>query len=175
MAGRWPEWRRGLLALAPAASGGVLVLLAATPLPMGHVGEAMPKLGVAAVFFWAVQRPDLMTYGAAFAIGLIADLATGAPLAISSLVLLAVRYAVPARRRFFAGKPFLTLWAGFALVALLAAALDWALSSLYLLALLAPGPVLFQTVLTVLLFPPLAWLFSRYRLPLPRLPVPGYR
>lgn len=182
MAGRLSELRRSelrrkLLALAPAASGVVLVLLAAVPLPVGHIGEAMPKLGLAAVFFWAAHRPDLMTCGAAFVIGLVADLATGAPLAISALVLLAVRQAVSVRRRFFVARPFRELWAGFALVAPLAAALDWALSSLYLLAFLAPGPVLFQTALTVLLFPPLAWLFARHQaaLPLPRLPVPGYR
>ncbi len=172
-----PELRRLALILTPAASGVALVLLTTTPLPIGHIGEAMPKLAAAAVFFWTVHRPDLMTWGAAFAIGLVADLATGAPLAISSLVLLAVRRAVLARRRLLVGKPFRVLWAGFALAALLAAALDWALSSLYLFASLDPGPVLFQTLLTVLLFPPLAWLFARCQtvLPMPRLWMPGYR
>ena len=172
MEGRARKLGRDLLSLAPPLTGALLVLATATPLYMGHVGEIAPQLGVAAVFFWTVHRPDLMTFGAAFGIGLVADLATGAPLGMSALILIVLRRVVLAWRRFFVGKPFHVLWLGFALAAFPAALAGWSIASVYLFEALDIVRALTQAVFTVVLFPPVAWLLARCRdlLPAPRSP-----
>jgi rod shape-determining protein MreD len=173
MDGKIGKLRQALVALAPPLTGIVLVLITATPLYIGHVGQIMPQMGVIAVFFWVIYRPDLMTYGAAFGIGLVADLVTGAPLGVSALVLLVVRRVVLAQQRFFIGKPFHVLWSGFALIALPAALLQWLLASIYLFAGLEILPVLLQAALTTILFPPVSWVLTRCQLllPMPRTPL----
>ncbi len=175
MEGKLRKLRQVLVALAPPLTGIVLVLLTATPLYIGHVDRVMPQMGVLAVFFWVIYRPDLMSYGAAFAIGIVADLASGAPLGISAMVLLVVRRVVLGQQRFFIGKPFPVLWSGCAFIALPAALLQWLLASIYLFAGLEIMPVIFQALLTTLLFPPVAWLLTRCQvlLPMPRVPLHG--
>ncbi|MBT5433787.1 MAG: rod shape-determining protein MreD [Alphaproteobacteria bacterium] len=167
--------RQAIIALAPPLTGMILVLATATPLYIGHIGEVMPQLGVIAVFFWVIYRPDLMTYGAAFAIGLVADIVMGAPLGITALVLIVVRRVVLAQRRYFIGKPFRVLWFGFALIALPASLLGWLIASIYLFDGLAILRVLVQAGLTIVMFPPIAWLLTRCQvlLPMPRAPVLG--
>ncbi len=173
------DWARkplqGLASLAPSLTGALLVLATATPLYMGHVGEVVPQLGVAAVFFWTVYRPDLMTFGAAFSIGLVADLATGAPLGMSALVLIVLRRIVLARRRFFVGRPFHVLWLGFALFAFPASLAGWLIASVYLFEGLDIVRVAVQAAFTVVAFPPTAWLLARCQilLPMPRSPAFG--
>jgi len=175
MEGSVRKLRQAIIALAPPLTGMMLVLATATPLYIGHIGEVMPQLGVIAVFFWVIYRPDLMTYGAAFAIGLVADIVMGAPLGITALVLIVVRRVVLAQRRYFIGKPFHVLWFGFAMIAIPAALLGWLIASIYLFDGLAIQRVLVQAGLTIIMFPPTAWLLTRCQalLPMPRAPVLG--
>jgi rod shape-determining protein MreD len=175
MDGKLRKLRQGLVVLAPPLTAIALVLLTATPLYIAHVGQIMPQMAVIAVFFWVIYRPDLMSNGAVFAIGLVADLVTGAPLGVTALVLLVVRRVVLAQQRFFIGKPFHVLWSGFALIALPAALLQWLVASVYLFAGLEIVPVLLQAGMTTLLFPPVAWLLTRCQvlLPMPRVPLHG--
>jgi len=165
-----PRLRRALVATAPLLTSLVLVLVASMPLYIGHVGAVMPPLGVAAVFYWSVYRPDLMTYGAAFAVGLVADIVSGAPLGASALAVLAVRRLVLAQRRFLIGKPFHVLWSGFALSALCASTVSWCAASLYLVHAIDPLPLAARTVVSIVLFPAVAWLLARCQvmLPMPR-------
>jgi rod shape-determining protein MreD len=148
----------------------VLAMVIAVPLQLPHIGAVAPSLTLAAVYYWAVYRPDLFGYGAAFCLGLFTDLMTGAPLGLSALVLVAVQAVSVTQRRFFLGKPFHILWWGFALIAPVAMLLAWVLASIYQGTLLAIGPVLLQAVLTVALFPAVAWLLGRCHALLPRVP-----
>ena len=162
--------RQALVATAPLMTSLVLVLLGSMPLYVGHVGAVMPQLGVAAVFYWTIYRPDLMTYGAAFAVGLAADVVSGAPLGSTALAVLIVRRIVLAQRRYLIGKPFQVLWTGFLLAALAAAAIAWCTASLYLLHFIDVWPLLVRTMMAMVLFPAVAWLLARCQvmLPMPR-------
>jgi rod shape-determining protein MreD len=162
--------RQALVATAPLLTSLVLVLLGSMPLYVGHVGVVMPQLCVAAVFYWTIYRPDLMTYGAAFAVGLVADVVSGAPLGSTALAVLIVRRIVLAQRRYLIGKPFQVLWTGFLLAALAAAAIAWCTASLYLLHFVDAWPLLVRTMMAMVLFPAVAWLLARCQvmLPMPR-------
>ena len=159
------DWGGGLKRRAssflPLVSGIALVLVTSTPLYFGHVGDVAPRLGVTAVIFWTVYRPDLFGYGSAFFLGIVADLMTGLPLGITALVLVLVRHGVLTRRRYFLRKSFHIVWAEYALVVIAAAIIDWMLAALYLWT--NPGLLVhvFQVLLTLALFPGVYWLLAR--------------
>jgi rod shape-determining protein MreD len=148
----------------------VLALLIAIPLQLPYIGAIAPYLTLGAVYYWGVFRPDLFGYGAAFCLGLFADIVSGGPLGLGALVLVAVLAVSVSQRRFFLGKPFHILWWGFALIAPIAMLLTWLLASIYFGAFLAIGPVLLQAIVTVALFPAVAWLLGRCHALLPRVP-----
>jgi rod shape-determining protein MreD len=89
------------------------------------------------------------------------DLLTGAPLGLGSAVLLTVWLAVSAQRRFFAHATFAMLWAGFALIAGLAIAVEWAFGSLLQMRLVDPAATVLRFAATVAAYPLLAWAFGR--------------
>ena len=155
--------KRQAVSLLPLLSGLVLVLVTATPLYLGHVGDVAPRLGVTAVIFWTAYRPDLFGYASAFLLGLVADLMTGLPLGLTALVLVMVRYGVVTRRRYFLRKAFHIVWAEYALVVMAAVVVHWLLAALYLWS--YPGLLVyvFQVLLTVALFPAVYWILTRFQ------------
>ena len=117
-----------------------------------------------------LEAARLMTYSAAFAVGLVADIVSGAPLGSTALAVLIVRRIVLAQRRYLIGKPFQVLWTGFLVAALAAAAVSWCTASVYLFRLIDVGPLLVRTVMAMVMFPAVAWLLARCQvmLPMPR-------
>ena len=103
----------------------VLMLFAMTPTYIPGLSHITPMYGLMAVFFWSIYRPDLLGYGTVFAIGILEDLLTGAPLGSGALILLLCQRTVLSQQKFFNAKPFGIFWLAFALLARRAAlALD---------------------------------------------------
>jgi rod shape-determining protein MreD len=139
----------------------LLALVPVLPLHLPHETDLVPAFTLMSVFYWTVYRPDLMPASAVFAIGLIQDFAAGAPLGITSLILLGTHGVVLGQRRLFVGKPFAMAWSGFMLTAAAATAVSWAFASLLAGAPLALGQPLLQFIATLVMFPMLAWFFVR--------------
>ena len=152
---RLDGWAR---AAAPASVTLMLALIGATPLQIPFLSTVLPPFALAAVYYWTVQRPDLMPFSVAFGIGLIQDILVGSPLGMHALAFLIVQWLVLSQRRHVAGKPFLVLWWGFLGVAVLASVLMWIAASLISAAPLPLQTVAVSTLLQVLLFPLPAWL-----------------
>ncbi|MEX2650273.1 MAG: rod shape-determining protein MreD [Alphaproteobacteria bacterium] len=150
-----------IAAVVPAAITLLCVLVGRTPLGVPHLGTVAPLLPLAAVFFWTVRRPELLTAPTVMLIGLIDDAIGGTPFGLGALVLLLMRWLVVSQRRVFLGKPFALMWWGFVVVAPVAVAGAWLLGGLARGALAPPGPIMVQLVLTLVLFPAAAWLFGR--------------
>jgi rod shape-determining protein MreD len=170
----WQRIETGLRSALPFALTLLLTVLSTVPLGPPRLGPVMPALPVVAVFYWAVYRPDLMPYSATFAIGVVYDSLTGAPMGLSSLVLLTLQGLAGTQRKFFHGKTLAVAWAGFALLAAAAALLAWLLAALYHLYAVPVRALLFQTALTVAVYPLVAWPFGMVlRELLHPVPVPG--
>ncbi len=150
-------WLRGAV---PAALALCLLVLGVVPLGLPNFVPATPLLPLAAVYYWAIYRPDLMPAPLAFGLGLLHDILTGGPPGQMALVLLLVQGACLSQRRAVVGKSFLVDWVGFALIAAGAYAGAWLLACVYYFALIDPTPVLAQWLMTLILYPPLARLFS---------------
>ena len=145
--------------LAPFTFTVLLIVIGMVPLGIPNFAPIMPALGVIAVFFWVVYRPDLMPAWAVFLVGLIQDLLGGGALGVGVFVLLVVYAAMAGQRRYLAQANFFLVWLVFLPVSAGAFALTWLFSSLIADVLLAPGPVTFQYLSTVAFYPCIAWLF----------------
>ena len=114
-----------------------------------------------AVFHWSVHRPALMPVQAAFVIGLLQDLLLGSPLGIGALIYVLVRGSAGWMGRLAAGRGFVGLWLVFALAAAAAFVLRYVIMVAWHGQLIAPIPALLQWLVTVGVYPLVAWVFIR--------------
>ena len=148
------RWARNLV---PVTITFLLVLVGHLPLPLPLLSGVAPAFALVALYYWVVFRPDLMPYAAVFALGIVQDAVAGAPFGLYTLVFLLVQSLVLNQRRFLLGKPFWVFWSGFALVAPIAAFAAWILASLSRGAFLTPETALIELLMTIILFPAIAW------------------
>lgn len=145
--------------LTPFALSLLLVVLSLVPLRLPGLSPVTPWVTLIAVFFWTLHRPDLLPVGAVFLLGLFADLVGGGPLGVTSLALMTAQAVVKAQRRHILPHPFIVQWVIFAMAALLAEALLVLLHVLAYAQAVDPDPALFQALMTLACYPPVAWLF----------------
>jgi len=145
----------------PAASAVLCVIANVIPLHLPGFAVVTPAFALMAVFHWSLYRPDLFSFFAAFAVGLLLDLLNGAPPGVSSLIFLLARAAVLSQRRIFAGRGFAVIWAGFLALAAGAVAIEWIVVSLLYGIALDVRPFLFQGILTVSVYPAVSYLLIR--------------
>ena len=139
----------------------LLVMAGMVPLPVPGLSPIVPSLGLIAVYYWVIHRPDLMPIWAIFLIGVVHDLLAGGPLGASSLVFLAVHAVIAAQRRVFAGASFFLIWTMFLPLAGAAILLSWVLHCLVAETLIDPNPAAFQFLTTAAVYPCCAWLFGQ--------------
>ncbi|MBB4265167.1 rod shape-determining protein MreD [Roseospira visakhapatnamensis] len=147
--------------LIPVTLSLLLLLLAAVPLTAPGFLRADPMISVLCVYYWAVHRPDMMGYVGGFTLGLLEDILMGTPMGVSPLVLLVVQWVIVTQYRFFVGKPFMVTWWVLGLVALVAVLTKAMAVALLTGHLASPIALAASYALTVLLYPPLGWLFGR--------------
>ncbi|MGQ0665025.1 MAG: rod shape-determining protein MreD [Pseudomonadota bacterium] len=148
-------------AAAPVVFSLLAVFLNVMALPLPGASRLAPDAVLMAMFYWTVHRPDLMRPWAAFAIGLLVDILSGAPLGANALVLVLVQWTIIAQHKVFRGKSFILVWCAFALVALGAKAVTAALALVLGGALVGREVFLAELGLTVALYPALAWIMGR--------------
>lgn len=138
----------------------VLMMVTAVPLRLPPFDTVEPGLVLICVYFWAIHRPELMPQVAVFLIGIAQDMVTGTPLGLNTFTLLVIYGAVSSQRVFFLGRPFIATWLGFLLVSAAYALIIWLLACLLRAALIDPGPVFLQFLMTLFLYPPMAWVLA---------------
>ena len=146
----------GLLAL-------ILVLLSLVPYNFPGSSQLVPPLALMAVFYWGVYRPDLLPGPLAFILGLLQDFLCGGPLGMWAAVFLLVLTVIASQRRFFLGKMFIVEWLGFSLVTPVVFLAIWFIGSIYIGAIVDPGALIVQALLTVAFYPGLSWSMSAVR------------
>lgn len=157
----WVRMDTWLRQLVPFGATLVLLLLAAMPTRLpGYAGIA-PMLPLMGVYYWAIWRPDLLPAWVAFLVGLLYDVVGGTPLGVNALVLMLVQGIAASQRRYFLGKAFMVAWWAFALLAAVALGLCWLLVSMLRGLTVDPLAVGFEYLMTLGLFPPLAWVLAR--------------
>ena len=105
------------------------------------------------MYYWTIHRPDLLSAGGAFAVGLLVDLLSGGPPGANALVLVLAQSVTLSQRPALAGKSFGVTWLGFAVIAVGAGVLLWLVTIIWSLQLLDPTPGLLRLALDVLAYP----------------------
>lgn len=139
----------------------LLVLFSVAPLRLPGYAAVTPGLVLISVFYWTVHRPDLFRPWHACVLGLFDDVLSGGALGVNAMVLVLVHWSVVSQHRFFAGKGFALVWSAFGLVAPVAIGVTALLSLLAARIAADPAIVLVQVLLTVALYPPVAWVLGR--------------
>ena len=155
-----PGLNRFFAALVPFLCGLSGVVLA--NIPISFVGGVVPPplMGLVPIYFWCLLRPDLMTPSAAFAIGMLEDVMSGAPPGIWTLSYV-VSYALVARQReSFAGLAGLGAILGFAAAALAAIATAYITVGIYYGRVPPLGPMVAQLAMTVAAYIPVTYVIS---------------
>ncbi len=144
-----------------------LVIVSVIPLRLPQASFIVPTLALMAVYYWSLHRADLLPAFAIFIVGMLQDILGGGPLGVNTIIFLAVYGICASQRRFFYGKSFLVVWWGFMVVAAGALILEWALNSAFSGSIVGPRPALFKYLITVAIYPLVAWLFARMQRTLP--------
>ena len=145
----------------PAIVTSMLVLIEVTPFGITGLPPVVPSLAMIAVFHWSAFRPETMPAWLAFLIGLLHDLAGGAPLGLTGLVFLLLQGVCASQRRWFLTTSFPIAWTLFALISIGAAFVGWLLACIYTVQILDLSPAAIRAVITIAFYPPLSWLLGR--------------
>ena len=163
--GRPEELLRGAL---PFLSVLLLVCIDLAPLPSPAPTNLSPLLCLCGIFYWSVNRPDLLGNTLILILTIVLDATAGLPLGLTAAALFATRLLMLAPPRFFAGRSFLVLWACFSLAITVLMSLRWLLASLYFQHLFAFRPVAFELLLTIAAYPLVSLVLARLQPHLPK-------
>lgn len=139
----------------------LLIMVGMVPLRIPDLSPIIPSLGLVAVYYWAIYRPDLLPAWAVFAVGLIQDLLGGGPLGVNAAVFLIAWAVIGTQRRLLITGSFALVWAVFLPAGAFAFLLIWLFHCMIEGALIQPGPAFFQYLTTVAVYPCLAWIFAQ--------------
>ncbi|MBL4907586.1 MAG: rod shape-determining protein MreD [Sneathiella sp.] len=137
-----------------------LALLSVIPMRIEGFATVTPSLVSISVFYWSLHRPYLMSAPLVFLLGMISDILTGAPMGLSSLMLLLIHGIAVSQRLVFVGKAFILSWWGYILIASGISVISWIIACIYSFAILPVSPIMMQLMLTILIFPLFAWCFG---------------
>lgn len=135
-----------------------LTFLGMAPLGLTDYGTIAPPLGLLALFYWAVYRPDLVGPFAAFLAGFVTDTLSGTALGVYAFIFVATYGMASGQRQLFLAHSFFILWWGFAMVAVFSGAFSWFINAVVGGAFMPLRPVLFQALTAVAFFPLIAGL-----------------
>lgn len=156
-------------ALVPVLSALLLMLLEFVPYRFAHIQAIMPHLFLAAAYYWALFRPDLMRTALLFMLGLFYDLANNSAFGLTAFALAVMHYFVVNQRQILAGRLFLLSWLGFISVAIAYGIADWLMLSMITDAPVKSTTIVMQTLMTVSVYPLVArFLGQIHRLTLDR-------
>jgi rod shape-determining protein MreD len=143
-----------------------------TNLPFSILGSWIPSpmYALMPIYFWCLVRPDLMSPGWAFVIGVIHDILSGGPPGIWAASFVATYAVIDKQRDAFAGLSGWGAILGFATAALVACTAQYVIYSLYLWRMMPVSGSIKEFAVTSLLYIPvafmLAWVHHRFVGPL---------
>jgi rod shape-determining protein MreD len=143
------------------------ILVVVANLPVSFTGGLLPApiLALAAVYFWTLARPDLMTPIAVLLLGLLEDLLSGGPPGLWATGFLAAYVFIDRQRDILAGLSNIGAIVGFAGAMLTAGAAAYVLTFAVYQRVPPLAPLLLECVMTVVFYPlvalPSVWLHRR--------------
>jgi len=125
-------------------------------LPLSLLGGIVPPplLGLMAIYFWSLVRPDLMPPFWAFAIGVLEDLLSGGPPGVWAVAFITTYAVIDRQRDMFAGLSGLGAIVGFATAGAIACATAYAVVAVYYWHIPPLAPVMGELAMSVICYVP---------------------
>ena len=105
------------------------------------------------IYFWTIYRPTLLPYPLIFASGLLLDFLSGGLVGLNALCFMIVAMIVRGQRRFLLGQSWSVVWAGYCVAVTLIMGGHYAVYALSTLTVLSPVPLVFNLIISYLLYP----------------------
>ena len=144
----------------PFVSSIILVMMFYMPLGFFSLNGIRPMMALACVYFWLQHRPDIFNLWSVFGVGIISDVLSSSPLGVNVFEMLLMYVLVNLTTKFFNAKPFVVLWYGFILLALVVLLAKWLLVSVYYSQFLPLSMLFFSYVITIATYPLLSLLLA---------------
>ena len=141
----------------PVATALVAVVVDLMPLPSAAPLAVGPLTTLCVLFFWCIYQPQLLGPLSIFGVCLLLDAAAGLPLGLTALAALLGRALLGSRHTLLQAYGFPVVWGCFMLAATLVLSLRWALACLAWWHLFAYRPILIEILLTIVVYPLIAW------------------
>ncbi|MBL4802204.1 MAG: rod shape-determining protein MreD [Emcibacter sp.] len=154
---------RGLRGTLPFISTLVLVLLMLLQYRLFFLDNIFPFLSLIGVYYWSIFKPHLIPVSLVFMLGVLQDILSGGPLGMTALLLILVRIFVVRQGSRFLEREFLFNWLVFIFVAVVFGLLNWIIASLYIREAQNLWNIFGQIMLTIAIFPGIAWGLSWVR------------
>ena len=146
--------------LLPFMVSALLLLFSYVPFDFLFLNSIRPAMGMICVYFWLQHRPDLFNLGSVFCLGVLDDVVTSSPLGSNIFELLLMYVLVNNTSRFLNAKPFVVLWYGFALLALVTMLSRWLIVSVYYSQFLPLSMLAFSYMVTIAVYPLISLLLA---------------
>lgn len=157
MTGLKSRSERGFRGLLPFITTLGLIMLMQLQYRLSFLDNLFPFLSLMAIYYWCIFMPRLMPVTAVFLLGLLQDILSGGPLGMTALLFILVRLFVIRQGRRFLEREFLFNWLVFIMVSLVFGLMTWAIASLYLKESQNIWNISGQSILTITIFPLMAW------------------
>ncbi len=128
---------------------------------MPTAGLIRPSFFLCVIYFWAIYRPSLLPSILIFMFGVLHDLYMGYPLALHAIIFLGAFSLIKSQRLFFLGQSYMAIWLGFILTGIAFYSAQYLFFSLYLQTFFSMVPLIGSFVLTIVVFPPLSFIFIK--------------
>jgi len=116
------------------------------------------------IYFWTIYRPNLLPYPVIFVCGFLLDLLSGGIVGLNALCFMVIVMIVRNQRRFLLGQSWPVVWAGYCVAVSVVIFLQYLGYSMAASQFLPFIPLLFNLIITYLLYPlvlPLMMFFNR--------------
>lgn len=142
-----------ITALYPKILAIILILISITPFGIYGASGFLPMVDIMFIYYWCIYKPHLVPNWFVFAMGLLRDAVSGSPIGLNALVNLILRFLVMYKRDDYATQPFIIVWQGFALSAVIVMTLKWIGFSLLFDQFFEIKVILLQFLLSVVMYP----------------------
>ena len=144
----------------PLIIGLLLAVLTFVPYGSPVLNVMLPSLTLPLVYYWTLNRPEVMPFFLAFLLGFWQDVLAGGPLGLNALLLVLMRGAAETQLPVFRTQSAIVVWLAFGIISLILALLGWLIASWWYWTWPDIAPFVVQWALGIIIYIPLMALFG---------------
>lgn len=151
------SWGQRLL---PPVLAIIFVMLSYLPIYINFFNNIRPDLGLAAIYFWMMYRPDLFDLKTVAVMGLVDGVMSSSMFGLGLFSYLFMYLLMLNLRKYFNGRSFVVLWYGFIAMSLVTMLIKWLVASVYHACFLPMSTLIFSYLIGAAIYPVVSMFFA---------------